>query len=326
MPHFRASALRTSVLVLAATAMLVGGCGGVGTGEGTERGGGIIPADALRGAEITVGSKEHTEQLLLGRITIEALEAAGADVTDETGLAGSDAAREALTSGDVDTYWEYTGTGWLLYLEKAQPVADARVQYERVARRDSRENDIVWLEPAPANTTYAFAVRREAMDDLGVERISDFEQLIEERPEEATLCVGREFSRRDDGLAGVEKAYGFEFPDDNVVTVGLGAVYAEVDTGERCNFGEVFTTDGRIEANDLAIIEDDRDVFPKYNPAPNVRREIVERYPRIREVFAPIAEKLDDETLRQLNAQVDVEGIPEDEVATTWLEENGFIG
>jgi osmoprotectant transport system substrate-binding protein len=195
-----------------------------------------------------------------------------------------------------------------------------------VAREDLNKNNIRWLDPpAPANNTYAFAVRSEAYDRLGVKQISDFKRLINENPEEATLCVGTEFSTRDDGLPGVQKAYGFEFPDENVVKIDEGLIYQATDQGDRCNFGEVFATDGRIANLDLELVEDDKNFFPIYNPALSVREQTMNEYPQIAKLFAPISEKLDTRTLQQLNAAVDVEGQLPEEVAEQWLSENGFI-
>jgi osmoprotectant transport system substrate-binding protein len=304
--------------LIAVLAMVAAGCGGAG-------GGGSVSGDIdLSDAEFTVGSKEFTEQLILGQITLQALEAAGATVTDQTGLAGSVAAREALESGEIDMYWEYTGTGWITYLGHTDPVPGRQKQFEAVAKEDLKKNDIKWLEPpAPANNTYAFAVRREAYEDLGVKTISDFKQLIEENPEEATICVGTEFSTRDDGLPGVEEAYGFEFPTENIVKMDEGQIYQATDQGERCNFGEVFQTDGRIEGLDLEIVEDDKGFFPLYNPALNVRNQAMD--PKLEKLFAPISKKLTTETLQKLNAQVDVEGQLPEEVAEQWLSENGFV-
>jgi osmoprotectant transport system substrate-binding protein len=168
-------------------------------------------------------------------------------------------------------------------------------------------------------------VRSEAAADLGVSKISDFSTLIAERPEDATLCVGEEFTSRDDGLPGVEKAYGFEFPDDNVIKLDEGLIYTEVDKGDKCNFGEVFITDGRIAANDLTVVEDDKNFFPKYNPALNVRQSVLDADPQLADLFNPIAAALDNETLQKLNAEVDVDGIPADEVAKQWLEDGGFL-
>jgi osmoprotectant transport system substrate-binding protein len=320
MRKIRANLLRLVGLVAVLTMVAVG-CGGGGGG-----GGGAAGGVDLSGAELTVGSKEFTEQLILGEITLQTLEAAGATVEDQIGLAGTVAARKALESGEIDMYWEYTGTGWITHLGHTDPIPDRQKQFEAVAKEDLEKNNIEWLEPpSPANNTYAFAVRSEAYEDLGVKKISDFEQLLNENPEEATLCVGTEFSTRDDGLPGVEKTYGFEFPEENLVKIDEGLIYEATDKGDRCNFGEVFQTDGRISALDLELIEDDKSFFPIYNPALNVREDTMKEYPQIAKLFAPISKKLTTDTLQKLNAQVDVEGqLPED-VAEQWLSENGFI-
>jgi osmoprotectant transport system substrate-binding protein len=313
----RASLLRL-VGLIAVLAIAVAGCGGGGGGGGTA--GGIDLSDS----EFTVGSKEFTEQLILGQITLQALEAAGATVNDQIGLAGTVAARKALESGEIDMYWEYTGTGWITHLGHTDPIPDRQKQFEAVAKEDLEKNGIQWLSPpSPANNTYAMAVRSEAYDKLGVKKLSDFKQLIEENPEEATVCVGTEFATRDDGLPGMEKAYGFKFPSENVVKIDEGQIYQETDKGNRCNFGEVFATDGRIANLDLKVIEDDKSFFPIYNPALNVRKEAMD--PKLEKLFAPISEKLDTQTLQKLNAQVDVEGQLPEEVAEQWLSENGFV-
>ena len=312
------------VAAFAAFMLVIAGCGEEeGTGSG-----GSIPADALKGKSITVGSKDSTEQKLLAVITIQVLKAAGATVKDKTGLVGNVAAREALTSGDIDLYWEYTGTAWQTYLrEKAIP--DERKQYQAVAAKDLEVNKIRWLEPAPANNTYTFAVRSESYERFGVRKISDFETLISTIPGEASVCVGEQFSTRKDGLPGVEKAYAFKFP--KVIKLEEeGLIYGEinqgVDKGGTCNFGQVFITDGRISANNLRTIEDDKSFFPKNNPALNVREEVLKANPQLEAIFRPVAAKLDSKKLQDLNAEVEVNGVPDDKVVQEWLKEGGFIG
>ncbi len=310
--------------LLAVLTMAVAGCGG-GGGTGSGGGGGSLSEVDLSDATIVVGSKDFTEQQILGYITLQALEATGATVEDRIKLAGTDAARAALVAGDIDAYWEYTGTNWINHLKNTKPIPDPVEQYDAVVEAE-KKNDIAVLERAPANNTYALAVRSEAAEDLGVEKLSDIKKVIEERPEDATVCVESEFNSRDDGLPGMEKTYGFEFPKENIKLFDTGVVYTETDKSEECNFGEVFITDGRIPALDLTVIEDDKKFFPVYNPALNVRQEIYDEYgEQLDQVFTPIAQAMENDTLAQMNAAVDVDGeLPED-VAEEWLTKNGFV-
>lgn len=314
--------------LLALFFVFVTGCSGsVAATLNDVQGGSIGKNYDLSGSTFSVGSKEFTEQLILGNITKIALQAAGADVRDQIGLASSAAARQALTADYIDMYWEYTGTGWITYLGNTDPVSGRQAQFEAVKEADLEKNNIVWLgPPAPANNTYVIAVRQEAYEDLGVKKLSDFPQLVNNRPDAATLCAASEFVNRSDGLPGMEKAYGFEFSDGNVSLVALGVVYQSVDEGDPCNFGEVFATDGRILALDLELIEDDKNFFPNYNPALTMRQEVLEEHPQLKELFDPITKKLTTETLQKLNQKVDVDGSFPDVVAEEWLRENGFIG
>ena len=300
-------------VVLSVVAAGCGGGGGGGQGE-------------LSGLDIAVGSKAFTEQEILGQIAILALENAGANVTDETGLAGTEVARQALEAGEIGAYWEYTGTGWINFLGETEPIPDPQEQYRAVADRDLEENNIRWLEPGSANNVYGIAVRSEAQEELGVEKISDFRTLIEERPEEATLCIASEFATRNDGLPGMEEAYGFEFPEETISQLNEGVIYNATDTGDPCNFGEVFRTDGRIMGLDLALLEDDEEFFPIYNPSFTVREEVFEQYPQIEAIFGPISAALTNETLQEMNSAVDVDGELEEDVAEQFLRDNGFIG
>ena len=319
---------RTALLLVVLSGILmvfVSGCGSNITGGQ----GSIAKNFELSGPQgtvrLAVGSKDFTEQEVLGQITTQALEAAGAEVIDKTRLGGTEDVRLALVSGDIDVYWEYTGTGWLVHLAEPDPIADPQKLYKAVAKKDLQQNGIEWLEPAPANNTYSIAVREGAAGELGVKNISDLGRLIEERPGEATLCVGPEFNSRADGLPGLEEHYGFKFPQDKVFEISPNTVYGAVEKGKKCNFGSVFRTNGRIPELGLQLLEDDKDFFAAYNPAPTMREETLNKYPELKDLFAPISEKLDTKTLRQLGAAVEVEGNKPANVAERWLQENGFI-
>lgn len=280
----------------------------------------------LDGVEVTVGGKEFTEQLLLCEITAQALESAGATAERSCGMSGTSSVRSALLSGDVDMYWEYTGTGWITHLGETEPIADPQQLYQAVAERDEQENAIAWLEPAPANNTYAVAVSREKAEELGVKTLSDYAQLAKNDPANATFCGAAEFFGRDDGWPGLQETYGFELSRDRTSELAAGAVYNAIDTADPCVFGEVFATDGRIAALDFVVLEDDQQYFTAYNPAVSIRADVLEQNAAVGDVLAPVSEALDDQTLQTLNAKIDVEGSTPEEVATDWLVEKGFVG
>ena len=281
---------------------------------------------SLDGATFTVGSKDFSEQLILAQITEQVLQNAGATVNDKSNIKGSVNTRTALTSGAIDMYWEYTGTGWITYLKETAPLSDPKAQYDAVAKRDLTENKVKWLDPAPLNNTYAFAVRNSALSDLGSPRnLSDLARLAASSPDKATFCVESEFSTRDDGLPGMLKAYGIPAVDGNVKMLDTGVIYTETAKGSTCNFGEVFATDGRIAGLKLTALEDDKHFFPNYNPALTVRSDVFDKYPQLADVFNPIARVLDTQTMQTLNSQVDVDGKEPKDVASQWLKSQGFV-
>lgn len=316
-------------LPLLLAAAFAAGCGGEGSKEsGVEVGGDQFRLSGTqRDAQFVVGSEGFTEQEVLANIAIEVLQAADATVVDRTGLGGNEAVRQALESGGIDLYWEYTATGWLVHLDETSSLPDPKKQYEAVAREDLRENGIRWLDPAPGNDTYAIAASRKTSEKLGVETVSDFKRLVEERPEEATVCLNNDddFRTRFDGLPGLERAYGFALPEENLIEMSVDAVYNATEEAEICNFGVVFTTSGYIREMDLNLLRDDEEFFAVYNPALTIRQDVFSQYPQLRKVFVPISEKLDTETLRDLNYEVDVKGRSPESVARTWLQKEGFI-
>ena len=277
----------------------------------------------LTGATFTVGSKEFTEQLILGQITKLVLEDAGATVKDQTGLVGSKVVRAALTSGDIDMYWEYTGTGWITHQGNTTPVAGSQEQFDAVKKADEA-NGIVWVDPAPFNNTYAIATTNEMATELNLVTMSDLATYAGANADKATLCGAAEFLGRDDGLPGLETAYGMKF--GTISELELGLVYTSVDKGDPCTFGEVFATDGRIAGLGLTVLDDDKSFFPSYLPSLNVRKEVFDANPKLAELFAPVAAVLDTATMTALNAKVDVDGMQEADVAKEFLTEKGLIG
>ncbi|MFH5821350.1 glycine betaine ABC transporter substrate-binding protein [Georgenia sp. AZ-5] len=287
--------------------------------------GSIGPVDGAGDVAVTVGSKNFTEQLILGKIAVMALRAAGFQVTDSTNIPGSVAAREGQLSGDVDMAWEYTGTAWVAYMGQTG-IPDQQQQWQAVHEADLA-NGVTWLPPAPMNNTYGFAMGPDAAGELGITALSQIKDLpVEER----TFCVESEFRSRDDGLEPMLEHYGIPLddpagvPSENLKVMDTGAIYAATAAGE-CNFGEIFTTDGRILALDLTVLEDDEKYFPSYNVAPVVRTEVLEEVPEIAEVFERITPLLTDELLIDLNARVDVEGEEPADVALDWMVSEGLV-
>lgn len=277
----------------------------------------------LKGVDLTVTSKEFTEQLVLGAVMGIAFEAAGADVLDRTGIQGSIGAREAVKSGDADAMYEYTGTAWITYLGNSEPIDDPQKQWEAVRKADAK-NGVTWLPPAELNNTYSLAINRKNEAKYKPKTLSDVAALSKSDPDAVTLCVESEFSSREDGLPGMQKEYGMKIPTSNITKMDTGIIYTQVSKGS-CVFGEVFTTDGRIKAMDLSLTEDDKHFFPNYNVAPEINSKALKKYPKMAEVLDPITKKLNNKVAQELNSKVDVEGQDPHEVALDWLVQEGFV-
>jgi osmoprotectant transport system substrate-binding protein len=306
---------RIAVAVLALSTMAgLAACGGHSSAA----------SGPLSGAKFTVGAKDFSEQDILAAMTADLLKQAGADVQTKE-LKGSVNTRKALESGDVQLYWEYTGTAWVTYLQHTQPINDPQQQFDAVAKEDAEKNGIAWLPRGEFNNTYALAVRRQKADELHLTTMSDLANAAKSDPSLATICVESEFANRNDGLPGLLKAYGMNVPPSNVKLLDTGVIYNETAKGGACNFGEVFATDGRIKAQNLTVLTDDKHFFPVYQGAPTLKKDTLARYPQIQQILAPLTQKLTTETMRSLNAQVDVDGDDPASVAQDWLKQQGLL-
>ena len=279
----------------------------------------------LAGITLKVGSKDFAEQYILGHIAMDVLKANGAKVVDKTNIVGSDNTRKALLGGDIDLYWDYTGTGWITYLKNTKPIADPAAQLKAVQEQDLKKNNIIWNDPAPLNNTYALAVKTDTAKQLGVSTLGDLAALAQRDPGKVTICVESEFKGRDDGLPGLLKAYNINIPRGNVKTLDTGLIYTSTAKGKDCTFGEVFATDGRIKALNLTVLQDDKRFFPVYQAALTLRSDTARAHPEIQRLLAPVAAKLTDEVMRSLNSRVDVDGEKPATVAEDWLKQAGFL-
>ena len=275
---------------------------------------------------VVIGSKEFTESMILSQISILALEANGIPTVDETGLGGTVVAREALEAGEIDHYWEYTGTALVNYFG-FDVLTDPEECYQLVRDTDLERNNLVWLDYTQYNNTYVIMMRQADADALGIYSISDLAAAINEEveaPEPGTWKFGtnHEYSTRDDGFPGLLEHYDFEF--DSVEVMDYGILYTALRDGELAS-AMGFGTDGRITPFELVILEDDQFFHPVYNSSPVFRQEVIDEYPQIPEILGPIATALDNENMANLNRLVDEEDHLPREVAEEWLIEQGFI-
>ncbi|KUH84028.1 glycine betaine ABC transporter substrate-binding protein [Mycobacterium sp. IS-1556] len=319
--------IRRRIGAALACALLLAGCGlGAGGAVPLKVGpGSIQPHPALEGVPITVGSKEYTEQVILGYILEYTLVAAGADVRDLTGIVGSRSTREAQLSGQVDVAYEFTGNAWINYLGHEKPIPDSREQFEAVREEDLARNDMVWLKPGPMDDTYALAASRAVVERTGVRTLSQYADLVRRNPSAARTCVDTEFRARQDGYPGMAAAYGFDPARAQTPVLQVGIIYQATADATQCDFGEVFTTDGRIAALDLVVLTDDKQFFAHYNPSVTMKRAFYEAHPQIAEVTAPVTAALTNDAIIEMNKQVDVEGRDPSVVARDWMVAQGFV-
>ncbi|MZQ75074.1 MAG: ABC transporter substrate-binding protein [Peptoclostridium sp.] len=306
----KVSRLILAIALIVTTMAAMVGCSGASGGQTEKK------------TEITISSKDFTENMLLGKMLIKYLEYNGYPVKDETGLGASGLIRTALESGEIDSYWEYTGTALMGFM-KHEPSFDAEESYNLVKKWDEENNDIIWLDYAPVNNTYCIVTTKDVMEKYNIKTISDMANCIK-KGETLRFISNPEYFERADGMPQVENAYGFELPEKDRILLDLGLFYTALTNKE----GELtvgFTTDGMIAASGFEILNDDKNAFPVYNATPVFRKEIIEAYPELPELVNKLSALINNETMMQLNAAVDVEEKNIDEVAENFLIEKGLI-
>ncbi len=267
---------------------------------------------------IRIGSKNFTEQLIIGELMAQLIEAkTDLAVQRRFNLGGTMICHGALDAGEIDVYAEYTGTG-LTAILKAPVVGDPDEAFRQVAKAYRERFDVEWLRPFGFNNTYAITVRETDAAQNGWTKISDL------RGGAADLRAGftAEFMEREDGYPGLRKAYALEFRKVHDLDPSLmydAVAKSEVDV--IC----AFATDGRIAAYNLKPLEDDRGFFPPYYAAPVVRMEVLRAFPEVRDALELLAGALDDATMQRLNYEVDKNKRAPAEVARTFLDEHGLL-
>ena len=278
-----------------------------------------LPASAQQ-KSVSVGGKDFTEQLNMAELTSQLLKAKGYAVDTRTGL-GTAALRQAQESGQIDIYWEYTGTS-LITFNKITERLSPDASYAKVRELDAAKG-LVWLDPSKANSSYALALREEDAKSHGLKTISDLAKLLASG-QVLKLGCNAEFYARPDGLMPLQKEYGFEFGRPNIVRMDTGLIYQAM-RDKQVDVGLVLSLDGRIPALHFTVLDDDRHYFPFYALTPVIRKGTLDRYPDLAGLLNQLSAKLDDDAVRKLNGGVDVEKLPVPQVATDFLKTNGFI-
>lgn len=273
-------------------------------------------------AQVVVGGKNFTEQLLLSEMTTIYLQDKGYEVNKRDGM-GSTVLRRAQLNGQVDLYWEYVGTSLIVY-NKVEDGAElsSEAAYKKVKQLDA-EKGLVWLEPSKANNTYALAMREQQAEEMGIDSISDFVNRVEGEGD-LTLATNSEWAGRPDGLPGLQKHYDFRMPRSELKRMQTGLVYTALKEGE-VDVGLVFATDGRIAAFNFQVLEDDKGFFPSYDLTPVVRQDTLKENPKLREHMNSLSSRIDSETMRTLNQRVDVDKETIEAVAEDFLESEDLI-
>jgi osmoprotectant transport system substrate-binding protein len=280
-------------------------------------------------AQVVVSSKIDTEGALLGNVILQVLQANGIEVTDKISLGATPIVRGAITAGEIDIYPEYTGNAGFFYNVAEDPAwKDAKAAYEKAKQLDYDNAKIVWLTPAPANNTWAVAIRQEVADANAIKTFSDFGKYIAGGGE-VKLAASAEFVNSASALPAFQTAYGFELKPEQLIVLSGGdtaaTIAAAAQQTDGANAAMVYGTDGAISSAGLVVLADDKGVQPVYEPAPIIREAVLKEHPEIETLLKPVFEKLDLVTLQTLNGRIQVGGEAAADVAKDWLTQNGFL-
>lgn len=278
-------------------------------------------ADAPAEAPVLrIGARVFTEQTMLAELTAQYLRDKGYQVQITGGL-GSNLARSAQESGQLDLLWEYTGVSLVAYNHVDEKL-DSEQTYQRVKELDAKKG-LVWLSPSKFNNTYALALPDKiAQQYPQVNNMSDLTAVLKAEGDKGHIvALDTEFANRSDGLVGMVKHYGMNLGRENTRQMDAGLVYTALRNGQ-VFAGLVYTTDGRLNAFKLKVLADDKHYFPDYTAAPVIRKEYLDKHPQLADLLKPLAALLDNQTMRTLNARIDVDHESPTVVAAEFLREH----
>ena len=276
-----------------------------------------------------MASKIDTEGALLGQLIAATIEAQGIPVERRIGLGPTNIVRAALIAGQIDIYPEYTGNGAIFFSRESDPIwHDAAKAYAEVKALDRARNDLIWLAPAPANNSWAIALRRDVAAARHLATLADFAAYAA-RGGTIRLAASAEFVESPGALPAFEKAYGFTLARGQLLTLVGGDTSATIRAAAEgisgVNAAMAYGTDGALAALDLVVLEDDKHAQTIYQPAPVIRGAVLAQHPEIATLLDPAFQSLTLEKLQQLNAKIAVDGDDAAAVATEYLKKGGFL-
>jgi osmoprotectant transport system substrate-binding protein len=313
-------------IMLTAWSAALTACGGSGTSSTSSAGGGggsaACPAGSGTdggGAKVSIGSKGFAEEQLLAEIT--KLELEKHNFTVDYSLQAKDTAiGQALSSGQIDMLWQYTGTELQTYLKLTTFPKDLDGAFAFVAQQDEPKG-LCWTSKAPMNDTNGLAIKSSDRAKHG-DTLTAFGTYLAAHSD-TKVCIMSEFRTRPDGVPGLVQTYNASYGAANLVDIG-GTAEKNIANGD-CAAGEVFTTDSPIAANNLYVLKDDKNLFPPDNVGLVIRSTVLQAHPAIAAVMAPVAAKITSDEITKLNKQVEIDNLKLEDVARTWLTQNGFL-
>lgn len=283
----------------------------------------LLPSVVLTGCSssntVTVGSKDFSENIVLGEIFAQLIEAkTDLKVIRKLNMGGTFVNFEAIKNGQIDLYPEYTGTALTAQL-KMDVITDADETYRTVSEEFDKQFNIKWLKPLGFNNTYTLAVTNEIFETYRIETFSDLAAISE------NLVFGaeHEFFDRQDGFDGLVKTYGMKFKGEPK-KMNVSLKYQAMGSGD-IDVTDAFATDGQIKQYNLKVLKDDKNFFPPYYAAPIIRKEVLEKYPELEQILNSLEGLIDDETMMEMNYKIDVDNQDIKKVAEDFLREKGLI-
>jgi osmoprotectant transport system substrate-binding protein len=284
---------------------------------------------AAQAQPVRVGSKIDTEGALLGNLIVQVLEAGGVKTQNKVSLGNTKIVRGALVAGEIDLYPEYTGNGAFFHADEKNPAwKKLDAGHARIKALDAEKHKLVWLPPAPANNTWAIAIRKDVAAAQKLASLADFGKWVAAGGK-VKLAASAEFAERADALPAFQSAYGFKLRQDQLLLLAGGdtaaTIKAAAEQTSGVNAAMAYGTDGPVAALGLVVLDDPQGVQPVYAPAVVVRAEVLAREPKIAPLLAPLFKTLDTATLQGLNAKIALEGQDAKKVAAAYLKAQGLI-